>query len=554
MRSRNQAGDGEALQFDLFAPPPPDTDDEPAVVPEPDADPEPSTAASAPAGAEVEFDEAVEVVAIRGPAPVVPDVVAARRIGWSDLAEVSEPFEELPEPGETADGALSISEFYDRVKFALRREFPADVWVTGEIRKVTVSKGHRYIELADHHAAPGERGGATLDVACWSRDWPMIAAELETVGVELTSGLVVRIRGRASVWEAGARLRFTLTELDVEALVGGIAAARRKLLRALDIEGLLDANRCLPVPLVPMRVGVVTSAGSEAYRDFTGQLQRSGLAFDVRLEASLVQGRDAPPQIAAAIRRLHGFEPDVIVLVRGGGAKGDLVAFDSEDVARAIATSRYPVWTGIGHTGDRSVSDEVAQRSLVTPTACGEAVVAAVDAYLTSIVSRAQVVADRGRQVLDACDRQLSTARAALGNAARHELDRATGAVAMARGRAAHGAKLATERSAGALRLRTQRLGSLTRHSLDTSDQRLAHRRQVLEAYDPTRQLARGWSLTRSASGRIIRSVADVGAGDRVVTELADGTMSSVVGEIMASPISRVRTDRAGQDRTKESQ
>jgi exodeoxyribonuclease VII large subunit len=372
-----------------------------------------------------------------------------------------------------------------------------------------------------------------MDVACWSRDWPIIGAELRSVGMELTAGLVVRIRGRVSVWEGGARLRFSMTDLDVAALLGGIAAARRKLLVALEQEGLLHANRQLPLPLVPMRIAIVASAGSEAYGDFTGQLKRSELAFEVRLEACLVQGLDAPLQIAGCIRRLHAFKPDVIVVVRGGGGKGDLAAFDSEDVARAIATSRYPVWTGIGHTGDQSVADEVAQRALITPTACGEAIVLAVTAYLDGIDARASAVGDRCRTALQRLAGRLDEGKGRLAQAARHELDQAASALALARNRAVHGAIVGTERNRATVGRQCQDVVRIARHMLATADERHAHRRAVLDAYDPRRQLARGWSLTRGVDGRIIRSIGDAEVGDRIMTVLADGTLSSRVDDLL---------------------
>jgi len=467
-----------------------------------------------------DVDEDLETTEATGPA-------GATAIGLSPGATR----EIEPEPGASADDALTVAEFYDRVKYAMRAEFPTDVWVTGEIRKVTVSKGNRYLELADHHAPLG-RGAATLEVACWWRDWPHIGAELQAVGMELTAGLVVRIRGRVSIWEGGARLRFSMTDLDVAALLGGIAAARRKLLVLLEQQALLQANRQLPLPIVPRRVAIVTSAGSEAYRDFTGQLERSGYSFDVRLEASLVQGLDAPLQIAAAIRRLHAFDPDVIVLIRGGGGKGDLAAFDSEDVARAIATSRYPVWTGIGHTGDRSVADEVAQRALITPSACAEAIVLAVTTYLDAIDGRAQVIAARGRATLDRLAAGVDDGKGRLARAARHELDQAVSTLALARNRAVHGAIVGTERSTATVDRQAQDLVRISRHVLASADERLAHRRAVLEAYDPRRQLARGWSLTKSIDGRILRSVVDIAVGQRIMTVVADGTLTSSVDRV----------------------
>ena len=473
-----------------------------------------------------------------------PDLAAAISYEGGSFSEIS--------PGGASDSALSVAGFYERLRIALRAEFPDEVWVTGEIRKVTVSKGHRYIELADHDAEGmaearagnpyGNRAtGATLEVACWSREWPTIAAALDAVGVELTAGLVVRVRGKVSVWEAGARVRFSMTDLDVEALVGGIAAARRKLLMTLQAEGVIDANRRLGVPLVPLRIGLVTSAGSEAYRDFTGQLQRSGLAFKTRFETSLVQGVDAPGQIADALGRLQEVELDLIVVVRGGGAKGDLAAFDHELVARAILSSRYPVWTGIGHTGDRSVADEIAHRSLVTPTACGEAVVDVVLAYLDALSDRVTRILNTSTRAMDSTARELRSRRSDLSRAARHELERADAVIARARVRTERSATLTIERCASSLSRRSHHLASQVTHYLRDCEQQLAQRRAILDAFDPRRQLERGWSLTRGPGGGVVRHVADVSPGDALVTVVADGTIVSAalsIGErTVASPI-----------------
>ena len=448
-------------------------------------------------------------------------------------------------PGSASDAALSVSDFYDCVRGALKEAFPEEIWVTGEICKVTTSRGHHYLELADHEdgrreqAADGiqaRRGGptgrnaiATLEVACWARDWPVVQYELAAVGVELTPGLVVRLRGKVSVWEGGSKLRFSMTALDVEALVGGIAAARRRLLGTLAAEGLLEANRRLALPLVPLRIGLVTSPGSEAYRDFTGQLERSGYRFDVRFEPSTVQGPEAPAQISAALTRLEAFEPQLVVLVRGGGAKGDLAAFDSELVARAIAGASFPVWTGVGHTGDRSVADEVAHQALVTPTQCGEAVVSVVAAYLEATDRRARRLAQRVEARLDEASRELGGSCTTICRSVRQGLERSALGVRAAETRIANAALVAIERSQGRLVNRAQRLAGPAAQQLAVQAQHVAHQRELLQLLDPRHQLARGWSLTRDESGNVVRSSEALLRGDRLVTTFADGTATSVV-------------------------
>lgn len=516
-RTNSGGADGaEELRFD-FAEPTPATElpADPAPVPAPAA-PQLSVVTAPPATTERDLD-----------APRPDD----------------EPFPvAAPAPlGGGSDQALSVAGFYERLKSAVRAVFPDEVWVTGEIRKCNESRGHRYLELADHGASEGRAGGgrgaaAALEVACWARDWPPIAHELGAVGVELTAGMVVRVRGKVSIWEGGSKIRFSMTALDVEALVGGIAAARRRLLLALEAEDLLEANRRLPVPLVPLRVGLVTSPGSEAYRDFTGQLARSGYAFEVRLEPSLVQGADAPEQIAQAIERLASFGADLVVVVRGGGAKGDLAAFDHERVARAIATCASPVWTGIGHTGDRSVADEVAQRALVTPTQCGEEVVAAVAAYLDGVDRRTQRICRLVTTGLDGAVQANRLAGSAAARAARHGLEGRALALRRSEASIAHGALLAIERARGQLVGRGRAVAGPVRGGLGTAERQAGHRRQLLASYDPRRQLERGWSLTRRRDGRVVRSAGELSVGDELATTFADGTASSVVDAVAVAP------------------
>jgi exodeoxyribonuclease VII large subunit len=444
------------------------------------------------------------------------------------------------------DDALSVSQFYERVKAALAREFTEDVWVVGEIRGLRESRGHHYIELADESADQAERAGvAQLEVVCWARDWPTVAAALAAAGVALEPGRVVRVRGRVSVWEGGSKLRFTLTELDIEALLGGIAAARRRLVHALEVEGLLHANQRLELSLVPLRVGIVTSPGSEAHRDFVGQLDRSGFAFEVFFEATLVQGAEAPDQIAAALGRLRSLPIDLAVVVRGGGARGDLAAFDSEPVARAIATAPFPVWTGIGHTGDRSVADEVAHRAMITPTQCGEAVVARVAEYLGEIERKAGVLTGLARARLDSAAYQLAAGAAALARSARHQIERRGVELAAAGLELARVVAARVRREASALTDRSGQLGTATRRSMASHEQELARRQQVLRAFDPERQLERGWTLTSDGSGRPVRSAAALASGERITTRFVDGEADSVVESTRpgdARPNTRTRT------------
>ena len=238
--------------------------------------------------------------------------------------------------------ALSISDLYRRIDRALRGAVPGEVWVSGEVRSFNVSsRGHCYIDLVDPVSAQ-DSGTPVLKVVCWSTRWCRVRSTLDQLGITLDTGLVVRVRGEVQLYKPRGDISFILSELDTDALLGKVAAERARLIKALVDENLFDRNRRLAVPRLPLRVGLVASPGTEGYRDFIGCLEASGMAFDVRVVPTQVQGRVAATSVAPG----HPPAPvasdcDVLVVVRGGGSKADLATFDAEPVARAIATSDH---------------------------------------------------------------------------------------------------------------------------------------------------------------------------------------------------------------------
>jgi exodeoxyribonuclease VII large subunit len=302
---------------------------------------------------------------------------------------------------------------------------------------------------------------------------------------------------------------------------------------------------------VPLRVGLVTSLGSAAWHDVTDELRASGFGFRVTACDTRVQGEWAAEMVAAAIGTLARRALDVVVVVRGGGARSELATFDSEVVARAIARSPVPVLTGLGHEVDRSVADEVACLALKTPTACAAELVgrvrrfrAAAEEAWTAIgveVGDHLATAERGlqmtaRQAARQTRGSLAVESARLvGHAQRlprqagRTLARATAALDVAsersRRRAAHRLEVdsaTVAAAAGRLRRRVPALARADAHTLEALESRV-------RSLDPARALARGWSITRTADGAIVRSTADVAPGDRITTTVADGRVHSRV-------------------------
>ena len=410
-----------------------------------------------------------------------------------------------------AHATISISQLYDEVSEVLDAAFPRHrpVWIRGEVQKVYESSGHAYIDMVDPEDA-GSRSAPVLKVKCWRSTWGPLKAALAADGLVLAAGMSVVLRGRLDFYKVRAEVGFILDEVDVRSLLGRMAQERAALIAALEAEGLLAANRSLPLAPVAVRIGLVGSPGTEGFNDFLGQLERSGLSFAVTVARAAVQGAQAPAEVASAVRALAGSGVDLICVVRGGGSRGDLAAFDDERVARAIATSTVPVWTGIGHTGDESVADLVAHARHITPTACGQAVAARALLFWQDVVESAQRIADRSRRAVAEQARELSARRRRLVVGPSAALARAEASLAGRSARLAPGA-----------------LGVLEREGAAIS----AHRR-LLGAYDPARLLERGWTLTTDASGQVVRSVAEVGVGATIVTTMRDGSLTSTVATI----------------------
>jgi len=404
---------------------------------------------------------------------------------------------------------LEVGQFYELVTFqleaALGRRHPR--WVRGEVAKV-YEKTHLYLDLVDAGSTSNDAKRPVLNAHCWASQWNPLKRKLADDGVTLKPGVIISCFGYVDLYAPQGRIGFTVTAIDVEGLLGDVARRRQELIARLRDDGLLEANKNRPLSPVPLRVGLVASPGTEGYSDFTGQLLKSGFGFEILLAATAVQGEAAPAQIVSALEALDQNGVDLICVVRGGGSKGDLACFDDERVARAIAASSTPVFTGIGHTGDESIADLVAHTKSITPTKLGEDIVNLVAQW-------------HERNVRVPAQRILGATEAILDEATEYVGERRRTMIFAVRDRL----KL-EERH---LRATRERLVLQSDHLLSAAGQMLTSVRQPLGAYDPVKRLAQGWAIVTVADGRVVRRLEDVALGDVVRVRLSDGTFASTV-------------------------
>jgi exodeoxyribonuclease VII large subunit len=444
----------------------------------------------------------------------------------------------------------TVGRLAEMIGRAVDRAFPAEVWVQGEIRDLSrPPSGHVYFTLVDPDDDPTAAAPAVLPVTLFESDKVAINRMLLRSGAgRFADGISLRVRGRLGHYAARGTVQLRMLWIDTDYTLGRLAAERARVLRALADGALLDRNRGLPFPSVPLRIGLITSRGSAAHADFMEELAGSGIAFDVTVHDTRVQGIDAEASLVAAIEAAAGSE--VIAVVRGGGSRTDLAAFDREAVARAVATSPVPVVVGIGHEVDETVVDRVAARSYRTPTACAAGLVDAVTAFLRRLDAHGRALAVGTRRRLARAGRDLDVAGAQAGRIAdrrlRHaarQVHRAAGRVPVASTRAADRARRELAATAermtarashrlgtatGAIGFRVSRLGAASR-LLAGAEARLETITATIEGRDPGRVLARGWTLTTDADGGIVRDPARLSPGDTMITVFAGGRVASTV-------------------------
>lgn len=451
---------------------------------------------------------------------------------------------------------FTVAELADCIKQVLSDAFGEEIWVDGEIRNLSRARsGHMYFDLVepDPDSGAGKQPVASVSVALFRFNRQRVEETLRRHGgMAMEDGMKIRIQGKLDFWPPGGRLQLYMSGIDPNFTLGELEAERLRLLEKLRDEGLLAKNQAVPFPVAPLRIGLVTSNGSAAHHDFCDELDNSGLAWDVWLADTPVQGADAPPLIAAAIEAVGRAGVDVIAVVRGGGARTDLVAFDSEAVARAVASAPVPVVSGVGHEIDRTMIDEVAHEAQKTPTAAAVFIVDVARAHLQATEGAWGGIAEWAQRLADHASRRLEVVSQTTARAAENHLHQAGSRL---QGRAGRVRDLAETRTRGEIRkvddcagtmrhrataaivggrrtMERRKSGVVTRalRIPGAATKELVNLEGRVRLLDPRAILARGWSITRHG-GKVVRNPSAVAAGDALVTTLAEGELHSTVSE-----------------------
>ncbi len=435
------------------------------------------------------------------------------------------------------DRVWSVGALIDQVNALLESGF-SGITVEGEVTGATLSaRGHLYFSLKE--------GDAQLDCVAW-------ASAARKLRFDLEDGLAVLATGNLTIYRGRGRFQMVVSRIEPQGL-GALQLAFEQMKRRLEAEGLFAPERKRPLPLVPQRVGIVTSATGAALRDMLKVLRRNS-NIEVIVAPATVQGKGASQEIAESLNRLGATDlVDVVIVARGGGSMEDLWAFNEEVVARAIVDCPIPVLTGVGHEVDFTIADFVADIRAATPTQAAEFVVTRLEESRERVEdagfrlslelrrhlqdARARLLAARGSAGLARVPHRLELVRLRmkaadrlpmlleeLADDRRHRLLRAEGALRRLPALIAAGGHRRLVES------RAEQLVTLIHRAVDRARVAVVSRERSLLHLSPRRVLERGYSITTvEGQAKPLKNAAGLKGGETLMTTLAEGSLRSLV-------------------------
>jgi exodeoxyribonuclease VII large subunit len=407
---------------------------------------------------------------------------------------------------------MTLFDLHEHVRRVVALNYREPVWITAEVSQSNRSRGHWYLDLIEKGDTEAATDGivAQASAIVWAKDMmAMVREHGPVVERVLQAGSALKCRVRLDFHERYG-LKLHIVDVDPTYTLGQLARERAQNLETLAREGLLDLNRALVLPIVCQRVAIISSTDAAGYQDFINQLTTNSFSYEFRLSLwpVAVQGQNAPAEIVAALEEAgqtsNAF--DAIVLVRGGGARLDLAAFDQLAVAAAVARCPIPVLAGIGHHTDDTLVDRVAHTSLKTPTAVADFLVERSLDFEQMLLQSGEALRRIGALQLQIHRNQLEKTQITIQQAAHWQLRAATARLDQA--------ELA--------------LPQLAKMTINRAHQTLDQAASICAVWHPDAALRRGYSLTLH-NGKVVRSASALQSGDVVTTRLADGEVRSTI-------------------------
>lgn len=405
--------------------------------------------------------------------------------------------------------AIPLFELNEHLRRVVALNFAEAVWVQAEIAAHQTSRGHHFLSLVEK-GVESDQIIAQADAVVWNRTFNRLRRKHgKAINAILQAGLATQLKVKLDFHERFG-LKLIVEEVDVAYTVGQLALKRRATLETLQAEGNLDKNGNLPLPSVLQRIAVLSSERAAGLQDFKQHLQQNpyGYQFQVSLFPTAMQGQQVVKELSQQLKKINRYyeDFDVIVIVRGGGARLDLTAFDDLELCRAIANAKLPVFTGIGHDIDETILDKVAYQSLKTPTAVVDFIVQHHLFFEAKIAQQFNMIQTAVSQYLHYATSSLNQLEQQLQWQSQQQLNQAS----------------------QQLDNMEQQLPLLVQNKLNRAEQQLEHLASVTQLLSLESTLKRGFGLVKQAE-KNITSIAGIEKKEPITIVLHDGGIETQI-------------------------
>jgi exodeoxyribonuclease VII large subunit len=452
---------------------------------------------------------------------------------------------------------LTISKLNDQIGKVLSETFVAPVWVTAEINHISLNRsGHCYLELIDKNEK-SDNITAQARGTIWANTFRMLKPFFEqTTGQVFTEGIKVLIKTKVNFHKLYG-LSLNIIDIDPSYTLGDLARRRKEILKKLEATGMMELNKSHVLPAAIKRIAIISSATAAGYEDFLNELNINEYKykFDCTLFEAFMQGNKTESSLISALNCINDdvYNYDVVAILRGGGSKADLSAFDNFEIASYIMQFPIPVFTGIGHERDESVCDIVANLSLKTPTATADFIVSHnrsfeenIEYFFNSIHDYAQeylsdnklLIKDISTKISLAVPKIIKNENDFLNKISYHSHIKAKNFLKSKEIFLNNKTHLLKTLSPSKILQKREQLNNLQHWLGNSPISMIRHKKSELDRYsqliritDPAQVLKRGYSIT-SLNGKAMKSANEITKGSILQTKLYNGIVYSKVENI----------------------
>ncbi len=453
-----------------------------------------------------------------------------------------------------AEQAISLFELQNNIQGAIRKNLDMHYWVIAEISELNVNyRGHCYLSLVEKDKK-GDNVKAKARAIIWASRYRMLSAYFQSgSGESMKAGIKVMVKVTVDYHELYG-LSLQIIDIDPTYTLGDIERRRREIIQQLEDAGIIDMNKTLPIPLLIQNIAVISSDTAAGFGDFVAQIETNSKHYDfkIHLYRAAMQGIDTQKSVIKALEDIYNSDTDydVVVIIRGGGSRTDLAAFDNYEIASNIAQFPIPVLSGIGHERDASVVDMVAFKHLKTPTAVAEFIIEhtegieeSLDYELDRLLNVTSLYIENEENKLNRLNSIfIPTVKQALANQSNqlnllaNRLHRSIRGSLVAKASWVNQLEYQIRSNLNALfkseknNLSNQlnQLQAANKNFINVQNIQLDKLEQTIQANDPKRLLQKGYSLT-TKNGKRLDSVASVKKGETIKTWFKDGTVDSEI-------------------------